>query len=67
MITLKKLQQMRLQLKSSFKNCYNQLLENIKSILTGTQLGAWNEWVTKGTSPCDYVPPPPGGSIGGQG
>ena len=53
--------------KAALKNCYNQLLENIKSILTGTQLGAWNEWITKGTSPCDYVPPPPGGSIGGQG
>ena len=53
--------------KAALKNCFKQLLENIKSILTGTQLGAWNEWITKGTSPCDYVPPPPGGSIGGQG
>jgi hypothetical protein len=53
--------------KASLKNCYNQLLLNIQSILTTTQLAAWNEWITKGTSPCDYVPPPPGGSIGGQG
>lgn len=53
--------------KAALKDCYNQLLVNIQSILTGTQIGAWNEWITKGTSPCDYVPPPPGGSIGGQG